>query len=399
MNQHERGEKVSSTMVSEATRTQRGKGRRAAGEGSIFQRKDGRWVAKVPLPDGKTKSYYHATQREARDRLTIARREVQQGLPLPDNRQTLGTFLNQWLETVKKPNVRALTYRRYALDVKRISGALGKRKLSEVTPQVIQAFLNDLSASGLSPATVRHTRAVLRSALTQAENQNLIARNPAAGKRVTLPRDEGHEVAALSPEGARAIVVAFEHHPLGALVYTALATGLRQGELLGLRWQDVDLDGRTLTVRYQLQRIAGTLTLVEPKSKRSRRTLALPTGAVEILRAHRIQQVEARLLAGSEWRDTGHVFATTVGTPLDNSNVGHRFVAQLAKAGLPRMRFHDLRHGAASLLIAEGADLRRVMEQLGHSQISLTANTYAHLTAAVMRDNADRLGRALGGAG
>lgn len=283
--------------------------------------------------------------------------------------------------------------------MRRTSPALGKRKLADVTPQVVQGFLNDLAGSGLSPATVRHTRAVLRSAFSQAENWNLIARNPAAGKRVSLPRVEAKDVPALTPQHAQAIVAAFKGHPLEGLIATALGTGLRIGELLGLRWQDIDLDGGALTVRFQLQRVNGKLTLTVPKSKQSRRTLAIGAGTVEALRAHRVRQMEARLLAGSNWQDAGFVFSSVVGTGLEATNVLRRFKAQLVAAGLPPMRLHDLRHGVASLMIAQGNDLRRVMEQLGHSQIALTANTYTHISQQLKRETADSLDRALYGSG
>jgi integrase len=257
------------------------------------------------------------------------------------------------------------------LDVRRISDAIGRVKLSGLTPQRIQTFPNELSMQGLSPRSVHHCRAVLRAALAQAENWNLIARNPAAGKRVVSPRADKHEVPALSISEAHAIIDAFAGHPLEGLVHTALGTGWRQGELLGLRWEDVDLVGGTLAVRMQLQRVNGRRTLVEPKSYQRRRVVPVPPGIGEVLRQQRSRQLEARLLAGARWKETGHVFTSTVGTPLEASNVTHRFQKQLAKAGLPRMRFHDLRHGTASILLQQGLSLREIMEILGTPRSAL----------------------------
>lgn len=373
--------------------------KRGNNEGTIRQRPNGGWESRLTLPDGRRKSLYGKTRAEVAKKLTAAQRDVQQGIPLPEGRQTVAQFMVDWLENVARPRVRATTYERYHHDVRDICASLGRLKLTEITPQRVQAFLNGLSAAGKSPATVTHRRAVLRSALTQAENWNLIARNPAAGKRVSVPRIVRPDVPALSEDEARAILAAFQGHAFENLVYIALATGMRVGELRGLRWQDVDIDAGTITVRYQLQRIGGKQTLTEPKSKQSRRVLALGTGAVDALRAERVRQMEQRLRAGPLWKDSSHVFTSEVGTPLDGPNVTHRFQQRLADAGLPRMRVHDLRHGVATLMLAQGENLRTVMEQLGHAQIGLTMNTYAHISPALKRDAAARLDATLAGSG
>ncbi len=180
-------------------------------------------------------------------------------------------------------------------------------------------------------------------------------------------------------------------------MYTvALALGLRQGEALGVRWEDVDLEAQTLRVRYALQRIDRKPTFVEPKTTRSRRTLPLPPSIVTALRAHRVRQLEERLLAGERWQDWNLVFASTVGTPLDGHNVTHRLQKHLERAGLPRQRFHDLRHCCASLLLAQGVHPRAVMEILGHSQIALTMDTYSHVMPAMLRDAANLMDGILG---
>jgi len=174
-----------------------------------------------------------------------------------------------------------------------------------------------------------------------------------------------------------------------------VALGLRQGEALGLRWEDVDLDRRLLRVSFALQRVDGELILVEPKTARSRRTMRLPAAVAAILREHRTRQVQERLLAGSGWRERGLVFTTRSGGPLDGSAVTKDFQRCLAAAGLPKMRFHELRHSAASLMLAQGLPLRTVMEVLGHSTITLTANTYSHLLPSLMDEAADAIDRVL----
>jgi integrase len=186
---------------------------------------------------------------------------------------------------------------------------------------------------------------------------------------------------------------------LEALYSVALSLGLREGEALGLRWIDVDMDGRQLSIRQTLQRIggkrfcsAGTLQFVEPKTERSRRTLRMPEAVVKALRTHRARQLEERLAAGSGWIENGLVFLSTVGTPLEPRSAVLDFKRILAKAALPsNIRFHDLRHSAASLLLAQGVQLRAIMELLGHSTIALTANTYSHIMPSMIQDMADKM--------
>jgi integrase len=246
-------------------------------------------------------------------------------------------------------------------------------------------------AAGLSPRTVLHLRAVLRRALNQACRWGLLARNVATF--VQPPRVPHHEVQPLSVDEAGALLRHISGDRLEALYVLAMATGMRQGELLGLRWDDVDLSARSLAVRTALHRRGGSPALVEPKSARGHRTIPLPDIAVSALRAHKVRQAEDRLLAGSRWRGEpwGLVFTSTVGTPLDGTAVTHRFQRLLASAGLPKQRFHDLRHAAASYMLAGHVPMRVVMETLGHSDIRLTANTYSHLAPALAREAADRM--------
>jgi integrase len=213
---------------------------------------------------------------------------------------------------------------------------------------------------------------------------------------VDPPRVPRHEVLAISPSGAQAILESVRSDRLETLYYLALATGLRQGECLALRWDDVDLIEGSVTVRGALQRVDGELRVVEPKTARSRRAVAIQGGIVVSLRGHRRRQLEERVLAGPEWVETGFVFTNRVGKALDGTHVTIGFQAMLAKAGLPRMRFHDLRHAAASLLLAQGVHPRVVMEMLGHSTIALTMNLYSHVIPALQHDAATKMDEALG---
>ncbi len=374
--------------------------RRGQNEGSIYKRRDGRWAAVVKLgyKDGKRwrKSFYGTTRREVQERLTAALRAHQRGLPVVPERETVGQFLQQWLTECVKPGVRPRTHEGYAGHVRlHIAPALGRVRLGKLSPQDVQRFLNTKLGEGHSPRTVQYMHAVLRRALGQALKWGMVARNVAT--LVDPPRVERPEVQPLSPDQARAFLAAVQGTRLEALYSVALAVGLRRGEALGLRWTDVDLDTGTLKVRTSLQRVDGRLQLVEPKTARSRRTIALPQSAIIALRHHRVRQLQERLLAGQRWHDTGMVFTTTIGTPLDPRNVYRHFQRALAEAGLPRKRFHDLRHTCATLLLAQGVHPRVVMDILGHSQIALTMDTYSHVIPTLQREAAGRMDALLAG--
>jgi integrase len=371
---------------------ERRKGKRGQGEGSIYKRKDGLWVAAVNLgyQSGKLrrKVYYGKTREEVQERLVAALSDVQKGIPIPTERQTLAQFLQSWLAEVVKPSVRPKTLKTYDYIVKlHILPDLGNRVLTKLSPQDVQRFLNDKLKSGLSARTVRHINDTLRCALNMALKWGLVSRNVAT--LVGPPRIQRKEIRSFAPEDARTFLKAIKGDRLEALFSVALSLGLRQGEALGLRWQDVDFDAGTLRVSFAIQRIEGRLQMVEPKTERSRRVLPLPKTVVSALRAHRSRQLEEKLALGPEWQETGLVFTSSIGTPLEPRNVVRKFHALLKDAGLPRSRFHDLRHSCASLLLAQGVPARTVMEILGHSQISLTMNTYAHVMPAMKQDAMD----------
>jgi len=202
---------------------------------------------------------------------------------------------------------------------------------------------------------------------------------------------EQYEIQPFSPEEARAFLAAIKGDRLEALYSVALTMGLRQGEALGLRWQDIDLELGYLRVSKQLQRIDHVLQLVEPKTKRSRRTIALPASIAKTLVDHRARQEQERSAAGERWLKSDLVFTTTGGHGLDGTVVSHQFHRLLQHAGLPQRRFHDLRHSCATLLLVQGVSPRVVMDVLGHSQIGLTMNTYSHVIPDLRRDAALRM--------
>ncbi|MFN8058129.1 MAG: tyrosine-type recombinase/integrase [Vicinamibacterales bacterium] len=305
-------------------------------------------------------------------------------------RLSLDRFLTTWLEDVARPRLRPRTFLSYSQVIRaHIVPHLGRVPLRKLSPQHVQRWLNDRSADGLSPRTCQYARAILRSALAQAVKWGMVARNAAA--LVDPPRAVQHRIRPLSPSDAKALLAVAASHRLGPIVTVALSLGLRQGEVLGLKWEALDFDAGLLSVRAALQWLPDGWRLVEPKSERSRRVIALPDVASKALQRHRVRQLEERMLAGQRWREHGLVFTTRTGTPIEPSNLTKTFRALLTKAGVPRVRFHDLRHTAATFLLVQGVDPRTIMETLGHSQISLTMNTYSHVLPPLQRNAAKRM--------
>ena len=247
-------------------------------------------------------------------------------------------------------------------------------------------MLNQKFHDGLSAKTVQSVRGVLRTALNEAMRWDLLARNVAALARP--PRSQPKPISPFTPDEARRLLDVAQNDRLGALYAVALAMGLRQGEALGLTWDNVDFVKGLIRVERQLQRQDGGLRLVDLKTQQSRRTLPMPQSIGENLKRHLADQSKERHLAGNRWRETGLVFTTTIGTGLDGPNVTKSFQRLLRSAGLDRRRFHDLRHSCATLLLVQNVPPRVVMEILGHSQISLTMNTYSHVLPGLKSDAA-----------
>ena len=372
--------------------------KRGQGEGNIYKRKDGRWAARVSVGyrNGRRSRRwaYGDTREDAAKKLRAAILDHEQGTLLAPGRETVAQFLSRWLEDSAKLKLRPRMYASYAQVIRlHVEPNLGRIPVQRLAPQHVQRWLNELQKAGLSPRTCQYARAILRSALAQALRWGLVSRNVAT--LVESPRVPKHEIRPLQPDQARALLQAARSHRLGAVVAVALALGMRQGEALGLRWDAVDLKAGVLHVRAALQWVGKQWQLVEPKSERSRRAVALPHVAILALRAHRVQQRKERLLAGPDWQETGLVFTTRTGGALDPINLTKAFKRLLKKAGLPEVRFHDLRHTAATFLLAQGVDPRTIMETLGHSQISLTLNTYSHVLPVLQKEAAVRMNELL----
>lgn len=368
----------------------RKRGKRSNGEGSIYQRGDtGRWVAQVPVGfyangNVKYKRYTCDTQREARDQLRRATNDLEQGVALDADVPTIAAYLSRWLETaVKPPKREPKTYENYAYAVSLITPVLGKLPIDKVRPDQVDALLHDLQTQGgqkgqgLSASTVRTVRATLRRALGRAFKQGTLARNAAAlSEPVT---DKREEVEPFTEAEANRLLDAATGMRLEALYNLAVVLGLRQGEILGLCWGDVDLPRTTLRVRQQLQQPNQGKPFLKPlKTRGSRRDLDLTVDLVRQLLAHRDRQRLEQHTGGEGWNVGNLVFPSDAGTPMYARNLITHYKKLLTRAGLPDRRFHNLRHTAATIMFARGMTESEVQRALGHSSIAITIDTYLH---------------------
>jgi integrase len=259
-----------------------------------------------------------------------------------------------------------------------ICPTLGGTKLSALTPAQVQALYRAKLDEGLAPKSVKHVHTTLHRALRQAVRWGLVPRNVAA--EADPPRVRTPEMSPLSPTQARTLLEAARGNRLEALNVLAVTTGMRQGELLGLGWEDVDLEAGVARVRRTLTLAKGGPHLTEPKTRGSRRSIRLTTSAAEALERHRERQEDERSAAGEKWQYHGLVFRTKRGTPIRRDNLHDKYWKPLLRrAGLPDIRFHDLRHTCATILLTKGVHPKIVSEMLGHSSVSITLDTYSHV--------------------
>jgi integrase len=306
-------------------------------------------------------------------------------------------YLDKWLSASAKPSVKVRTYEGYESIVRvRVAPRIGRKQLAKLTPLDLQSLYSELADAGLSARSIGHTHRVLHRALDQAVKWNILARNPCHG--TTAPRPQRAEMKVLTPEQVRAFLAATVDHPAHALYTLAVTSGMRVGELLGLQWGDVDLDAGHLTIRRALQQQnSAGLVFVTPKTTKSRRRILLSQRAIDALRAHRDRQTFHRKQVGTEWRDLDLVFPGPFGGPTDPSWSRQVFYAALEAAGMPRVRFHDLRHTAATLALMQGVHPKVVSDMLGHSSVGLTLDTYSHLLPAMHQQAAAAMDAILAG--
>jgi integrase len=367
-------------------------------EGSIYRREsDGRWVASLSLEDGGRKYIYGKTRKEAYDKLQKALLEQQQGKLPTGPKQTVKQYLEYWLEEVHKPTIRLSSYVKYRRLIRiHILPALGHVQLQKLSPQQVQSFYKQKSEEGLSPKMVHSIHGVLHKALGNAVRWKLVSSNVC--DLLSPPRLVKQEIQPLTPDQARSLIEAARGHRLEGVLVLAITTGMRRGELLALRWQDIDFENKNVQIRRTVDFFAGYGGYIEtePKTAKGRRMIALPPFVIGVLRQRRLAQLELRLKAGAAWEEHDLVFTGLHGNYLNPRYILKLFAQVLQDANLPHLRFHDLRHSAATLLLGMGVHPKVVQEILGHSQIGMTMDTYSHVLPSMQKEAMDKWGDILG---
>jgi integrase len=362
----------------------------------------GTWSYRLDLgigPDGRRQQKQVSgfpTRRSAQAALNEALAEHQYGAYVAPSKRTLAEFVETWLEAVR-PEVAESAWVNYRTLLRAyVVPRVGQVRLVDLTPQRLQALYADLLTHGrrdgtsLSARTVAQTHKTLHRALEDAVRWREIPRNPSDHARA--PRFEAKEMTAWSMDDCRRFLDATAGDRLAALWLLALNSGMRRGELAGLRWPDVDLDDGAVAVTQQRTTADYRVVVAEPKA-RSRRVITLDASVVESLRAHRRRQLDERLAAGPGWVDSGYVFVDELGCPYHPTRLRILFERACHAAGVPPIRLHDLRHIMATTALRAGIHPKIVQERLGHSSIALTLDTYSHVTPTLQRAAAEKLGR------
>lgn len=376
-------------------------------KGCIHRRGKSSWGIVIELPRDelqkrRQKTFtVRGTKKAAEQELTRLLHELNTGAFIEPTRITVGEYLKRWLSDYAAPKVSAKTFERYSEIVRlHLTPALGHHQLTALKPMMIQecyaaALRNGRidGNGGLSAQTVLHHHRVLREALRQAVRWQLLGRNPVDA--VEPPRPQRREMVVLDEDQTIQLLDAAKESRLYIVVLLAVTTGLRRGEILGLRWQDIDIDNRIAHVRRTVEQVRGGLRFKEPKTAKSRRAVALPELAVEALRRHLVDQKRERLKLGSAYRDSDLVCARLHGTPLDPGEVTAGFARLIGSLDLPRIRLHDLRHGHATHLLRQGTHPKIVSERLGHSTVGITLDTYSHVMPGMQEEAALKLDETL----
>ena len=383
------------------------KGRRTRGEGAVYRRAiDGLWVGMLDLGvvDGRRhrKTVYGQSEREVLQKLSKLRTARERGIDLLAPSWTVGQWLDAWLTEIKGfDGTRPRTLTLYkGLAERYVKPVIGGVRLDKLTPAHVQRLVmetrNSQTSRGTAPSasTLRHVYKLIRNALGDAYRMELVTRNVAT--QVKAPPLSSQRRTGLDLAEAKRLLRVIDGERLEALYVLALMTGLRRGELLALRWEDIDLGSRHLHVRRALQRVDGKLQMAAPKTSSSRRTVVLSRVAVRYLQEHKKRQDAERRALGGAWREHGLVFASSIGTPIEPRNVNRRWDELRRKAGLDWLRLHDLRHGYATFLLAKGIPARAIMDVLGHTEIGVTMNTYVHVLPELRQEAADAIDELFG---
>ncbi len=359
--------------------------RRGHNEGSYYQLPTGRWRAQVSL-EGRRLSKTVNTRQEAIKWIEETKGQIARGLSFAAVRATLEDFMGYYLKSIEAER-RPATWKYYNhVSQDYIIPDLGTIKLKDIRPERIQSFYNELTERGKSAWTVNKIHVVLHQALKHAYQLGLIPQNPAS--KVIVPRLPEVEKKILDEDQVEKLLkVAANTRHKGA-IYIAVITGMRMGELLGLTWDDLDWEGKSITVNRQLDRTGQLATL---KTKHGKRAIALGDQTIEVLRQHQEQQDRERQAAGDRWQENNLIFPSSVGTPMNHRNMLRDFKKILARADLEDIRFHDLRHTSASLMLNHGVPVIIVSRRLGHSRPSITLDLYGHLIPSLQADAAEKI--------
>jgi integrase len=389
------------------------KTKRGNNEGTITRRKDGRWEARISLgrdATGKVKriTLYGKTRQEVADKLTKTLHDKQQGTVIAPHKLTLGEWLETWLQEYKRQRIRPSTFDSYEIIVKRyVIPVIGHIALRDLRPDHLQGYYNEKAQHGLAASTIQLHHRIVSNALAQAEKNQLVMRNVC--RLTELPRQPRREMRTLTIKQVTAqLLSVLQGDRLYAAFLTFFMTGLRRGELLGLRWQDVDLTAGILQVRQILVRIynRGTqgegrktrLAFHEPKTEKSRRSVPIPEACLAALKSHKAHQAEEKILLGPGYQDNGLVFAQAHGGPIDPRSMDRYFAQALKRADLPAIRLHDARHTFATWMLEQGVSPKVVQTMLGHSSIRMTLDVYSHVSLELEKQAAATLNAALTGA-
>lgn len=385
---------------------------RANGEGTMYKRKDGTWCAELtigidPLTGKlKRKSFYGKTQGEVKDKLGIAKEKLRNGTLPTKEKLTVGDWLDIWLNKYKKDKRRIRTFENYEYLIRiHLKPHLGHIMLDKLSTETVQDFYDMLlikgrndGKGGLSSKTVRNIHNLLHCALEKALETRKIVFN--ATKATELPEKEHKEIKVLTKENEVMLLKTASKDRLGIAFIISLATGLRVGELLALRWQDINLDKNMLNVRQSLGRVKtfdessttkSKLAFGEPKTKAGKRLIPLPQNVVSLLRQHKRNQAEEKLKLGSGFNKENLVFCSLSGTPIDPKNFDRKFKSILKRAGLEKINLHILRHTFATRMLELNEHPKVVQEILGHANISITLDTYSHVLPEIKHAAAQKI--------
>jgi integrase len=316
--------------------------------------------------------------------------QVRKGIFFEGSQVALSEYLDHWLKG-RQSNIRTTTYINYRQTIiNHINPFLGKIKLIDLRPEMIEVLYHNQQGLGIGNRTIQNIHAVLRCALNKAVKEELIYRNPCI--MVDRPKVKKKEMKVLDEYQVRQLFIAARGTRLEVLVQIAVTTGLREGEILGLKWSDIDWQNKRLHIQRQVQRIPQEgLIFSEPKSAAGRRMITLGANIIEVLKIHANKQHFYRKLAGANWKEMDLIFPSSEGTPIDPRNLIRLYKKLLVEANLPDIRFHDLRHTSASLMLKQGVSAKVVQERLGHSDITLTLNTYSHLLPGIQEEAAEKM--------